>query len=127
MVRRGDYDPNLMISVFFKSTGPVLIDVLENNKTIDNFYYIENVLKLAVEEINRQRPKSTTKNFKILHDNARPHVHKNVVSYLESQGMIIISHPPYLPDLSPCDYWLKDYIKQRLNDHNDRESLKSQR
>ena len=32
-------------------------------------------------------------------------------------------HPPYSPDLAPCDYWLNDYIKNRLTDQPDEKSL----
>ena len=32
-------------------------------------------------------------------------------------------HPPYSPDLAPCDYWLNDYIKNRLTDQADEKSL----
>jgi histone-lysine N-methyltransferase SETMAR len=32
-------------------------------------------------------------------------------------------HPPYSPDLAPCDYWLNDYIENRLTDQPDEKSL----
>ena len=32
-------------------------------------------------------------------------------------------HPPYSPDLASCDYWLNDYIKNRLTDQPDEKSL----
>ena len=32
-------------------------------------------------------------------------------------------HPPYSPDLAPCDYWLNHYIKQRLTDQVDEKAL----
>ena len=32
-------------------------------------------------------------------------------------------HPPYSPDLAPCDYWLNDYIKNRLTDQPNEKSL----
>ena len=34
-----------------------------------------------------------------------------------------MDHPPYSPDLAPCDFWLFDYIKQRLSDHTSVKSL----
>ena len=34
-----------------------------------------------------------------------------------------MDHPPYSPDLAPSDFWLFDYIKQRLDDHTSAESL----
>lgn len=44
-------------------------------------------------------------------------------SYLESEGLTIISHPPNSSDLSPCDLWLLDLIKLNLSDQNDSRSL----
>ncbi len=32
-------------------------------------------------------------------------------------------HPPYSPDLAPCDFWLNDYIKSNLTDQPNEESL----
>ncbi len=37
--------------------------------------------------------------------------------------MTEIDHPPYSPDFAPCDYWLFDYIKQRLEDVTSTEML----
>jgi hypothetical protein len=34
-----------------------------------------------------------------------------------------MSHPSYSPDLAPCDFWLNDYIKSKLSDHTNEESL----
>jgi histone-lysine N-methyltransferase SETMAR len=61
-----------------------------------------------------------------LHDNAKPHVAKVVQEYLSNEGIKIIDHPPYSPDLAPCDFWLFGKIKQHLTDHKDVQSLKKQ-
>ena len=37
-----------------------------------------------------------------------------------------MDHPPYSPDLAPSDFWLFDYVKQRLDDHTSAESLVKQ-
>jgi histone-lysine N-methyltransferase SETMAR len=64
--------------------------------------------------------------LKILHDNARSHISKSVKAFLKEEGIKIIDHPPYLPDFAPCDFWLFDYIKQRLCGYSDAQSLKRQ-
>lgn len=64
--------------------------------------------------------------MKFHHDNARPHVAKCVVAYLESENFTIVDHPPYSPDLAPSDFWLFDYVKQRLRDSRDENHLASQ-
>ena len=59
----------------------------------------------------------------MLHDNAKPHVSKMTSSFIQEQGVTEIDHPPYSPDLVPCDYWLFDCIKQHLEDVTSSERL----
>lgn len=126
IAKRSQYEPKSMISVFFKTTGPVLVDCLDKGQTIDHIYYIENCLKSVVKQIFKERPKSGTNSIKLLHDNARPHTHSCVKEYLESVGIKIIPHPPYSPDLAPCDYWLFEKIKSSLTTVTDAKSLHRQ-
>ena len=77
----------------------------------------------AFERLKQQRPKSGLNGIKLLHDNARPHVHSGVDNFIRSEGVTIIDHPPYSPDLAPCDYWLFDVIKSQLGDYNNAEEL----
>ena len=76
--------------------------------------------------MKKQRKKSGTKSLKLLHDNARPHSTEDVISYLESEKIGIIRHPPYSPDLAPCDFWLFDEIKRKLKDAKSAKSLRMQ-
>ena len=122
IVRRNRYEPKTLFCFFFKSTGPVLIHKVDKGKTIDHNYYIDNCLIPVINEI-RKKEKSPRTKYKMLHDNGRPHVHRDVVDYLTEEGMEIIPHPPYSPDLAPCDFSLNDYIKNKLNDHTNEESL----
>jgi len=126
VVRRGRFEAKTMITVFFKSSGVLLLDCMDEGETITSKYYLKNCLKPVVRVIKQQRPTSGTKNMKILHDNAKPHIAKEVKKYLESEGIEIIRHPPYSPDLAPCDFWLFDLIKKQLVDAQDAQSLKRQ-
>ena len=99
---------------------------MEKGNSIDSKYYVKNCLKSVIQEEKHQRPASGTASFKMLHENAKPHVEKNVKSYLESEGITTIDHPPYSPDLAHCDFWLFDQIKQHLTDHTSEKSLKKQ-
>jgi histone-lysine N-methyltransferase SETMAR len=123
VVRRSKFEPKNLFSIFFKSNGPVLIHCVDEGKTIDHNYYIENCLKPVVKEIWKQRRSAGTKGIKLLHDNARPHIHSDVINYLTEEGINIMPHPPYSPDLAPCDYWLNDYIKRNLIDQPNEKSL----
>jgi len=123
VVRQSPYAPKTLMSIFFKSTGPVFIHHVEGGQTIHHRYYIDNCLKPLIDNIERQRPTCGVQGIKLHYDNGRPHVHKEVTNYLESEGITIIKHPPYSPDLAPCDFWLFDFIKQNIPDQSDSESL----
>ena len=42
----------------------------------------------------------------LLHDNASSHKCEVVKSFLASAKVEVLNHPPYSPDLSPCDLFL---------------------
>lgn len=123
IVRRGNFDAKTLFSIFIRTSGPVLVHAVERGDTIDHSYYIENCLSPALMVIREQRPASGTKRIGLLHDNARPHVHSNVRNFLEENGIKLIKHPPYSPDLAPCDFWLFDLIKCQLGYQPDQKSL----
>ena len=51
IVRRDRFTPKTSFSIFFKSTGPLLIHHVERGQTIDHRYYIDNCLQPLVDEI----------------------------------------------------------------------------
>ena len=126
VVKIGRFESKNLFTIFFRTSGVVHISYLDKGKTIDHQTYIKDCLKPLVSTLKEQRPMYGTKNLKFHHDNARPHVHKDVKKYLESQNLTVMSHPPYSPDLAPCDFWLNSYIKQRLSNHSSSESLSDQ-
>ena len=111
---------------FFRSTCVVFVDCQESGKTVSAKYYRVNCLKPAIEKVREERPTSGSKNVKIFHQNAKTHVAKIVKDYLNNEGIKIIDHPPYSPDLAPCDFWLYSELKRGLDSHPDVKSLKSQ-
>lgn len=126
VARIGRFEPKTMFTIFFKTSGVVHISHLKSGETINHQTYINNCIRPLVNTINEQRPQCGVKNLKFHHDNARPHVHSSVKTYLELQGFIIMDHPPYSPDLAPSDFWLFNYIKQRLSNHTSLDSLNLQ-
>lgn len=123
IVKRDRFEPKSMVSIFFRTTGLVHIYAVDKKDTLDSRRYIHNCLEPAFDEVKRQRPSSGLRGILLLHDNARPHVSKMTRSFIEEQGVTEIDHPPYSPDLAPCDYWLFDYIKQHLEDVTSSETL----
>ena len=124
IVTRGSrFAPRTLFCIFFKTPDPVLIHHVDRGDTIDHRHYIDNYLEPLIEEICKQRPTSGTHARKLHHDNAGAHMHRDVVNYLQSEGITIIRQPVNPPELAPCDFWLLDLIKQNLSDQDSSKSL----
>lgn len=52
------------------------------------------------------------------HDNATPHTARETRLTLDVMGMETLPHPPYSPDLAPCDFALFPYLKKQLRGTN---------
>ncbi|CAF4939377.1 unnamed protein product [Rotaria sp. Silwood1] len=123
VARRNRFAPRPLLCIYFKSTGPVLIHSVRRGQTMDHDYYINNCLQPVIDEVKKQQPSLGIQSIKLHHDNGKPHIHQTVINYLQSEGVTVMSHPPNSPDLSPCDFWLFDLIKQNIGDQDDSESI----
>jgi len=62
--------------------------------------------------MKRVRPNLTQ--LLLHHDNVRPHCSHATMTAIESLGFQVIPHPPYSPDLAPCDFFLFPKLKEHL-------------
>jgi hypothetical protein len=61
--KRNQFEPKSMFTIFFKSTGVVLIDVMETGKTINAKYYKEKILMPALDAIRMGKTKGWNYQF----------------------------------------------------------------
>ena len=75
---------------------------------------------------NKKRPSKGWSRVHLLHDNASSHKCELVKSFLASEHVKVLNHPPYSADLSPCDF-LFPRLKKMLsgNKYTSRSSLGS--
>ena len=73
------------------------------------------VLKKVKEFYNKKRPSKGWSGVHLLHDNASSHKCEVVKSFLASEKVKVLNHPPYSPDLSPCDSFLFPRLKKMLS------------
>jgi len=98
------------IGDFFDSEGFLYQHAVTLGRTVTADYYIS-VLTTMLQHFKKKRPKRKISEILLHHDNARPHVAHSVVEFLDKYGIQIVPHPPYSPDLAPCDFWLLPEIK----------------
>ena len=113
MIPRHDFrNPKVMYCIFFDSYGPVCQICVPKNTTITGSFYLNECLSEVEKFYHNRRPRTGTRGLRLLHDNARPHKTKLVREKLESMRVVELDHPPYSPDLAPCDFWLFPKLKK---------------
>ena len=79
---------------FFDSTGMIYMHWFPTGKTVNKEYYVE---------VLREFRKSGQWHFH--QDNALVQNSILVTDYLTKMGIKTVRHPPYSPELAPCDCW----------------------
>ena len=117
----------MLYAIFFNSSGPVVQVPRPSGYTVTGRFCKNSVLKKVKEFYNKKRPSRGWSGVHLLHDNAFSHKCDVVKSFLASEKVTVLNHPPYSPDLSPCDFFLFPRLKKMLsgNKYTSRSSLGS--
>ena len=99
-------------AIFFNSSGPITQAPCPSGHTVTGRFYKNSVLKKVKEFYNKKRPSKGWSGVHLLHDNASSHKCEVVKSFLASEKVKVLNHPPYSPDLSPCDFFLFPRLKK---------------
>lgn len=103
----------LLATVFWDSQGVLLVDFLHDRRTINAAYYcyLLDQVRAAYRSKRRRQP---IRDVLLLHDNARPHTAAVTTQKLAKMQWTPLDHPPYSPDLSPCDFHMFGPLKKAL-------------
>ena len=103
-----------MLICFFVQEGIVHREFVPPGMTVNADFYCD-VLRRLRENVRRKRPqKWRNQNLIIHHDNAPAHRSFKVSQFLAKNNKTVITHPPYSPDLAPCDFFLFPKLKLKL-------------
>ena len=113
-VRQSRSATKSMLIVFFDIRGIVHHEFVHEGQTVNAEFYC-NVLRRLREDIRRKRPELWCAGNWLLHDDNAPS-HRALVmrEFLTHKAITTFPHPPYSPDLAPCDFLLFPKMKLQL-------------
>ena len=97
----------VLYAIFFSGEGITIKLPVKKGKSITRKYYKDEVLKKLKKYYQKGRPATGFKHVRLLHDNAPAHTSAIVTAF-------VLPHPPYSPDLAPCDFILFPKLKAFL-------------
>ena len=88
---------------------------MPHGETVNAQYYVAYLQNHLRHAVGYKWPQ--LQNVIILQDNVTPHKVICVRDLLRRWRWVVLEHPPYSPDLSPCDYDLFPKLKALLRGH----------
>jgi histone-lysine N-methyltransferase SETMAR len=105
--------------MFFDNKGILLSHPLPEHTTMTGSYFA-NLVTMLREEIKHKRRGMLFRGVIMHCDNAAPHRSSTAQEALQNNGMTVMGHILYSPDLAPADFVLfstmKDFIRGRRID-----------
>jgi histone-lysine N-methyltransferase SETMAR len=106
--------PSTMMISFFDAEGLVHHEFLPQLQTMNQTVYIT-VLQRLRDAVRQKRPhKWSSGTWLLHHDNTPCHAALSVREFLAKHSIPVVPHPPYSPDLAPCDFFLFPRLKSTL-------------
>ena len=80
-------------------------------QTVNKEYYVEGLREFRKRFLGKRPALFKSDQWHFDQDNIPVHNSILVTDYLTKMGIKTVPHPPYSPDLAPCDFWL--FLKLR--------------
>ena len=104
----------ILMNPFLDSSGMIYMHWVPTKQTVNKEYYAE-VLREFRKRFRRKRPAYFKFGLWHFHqDNVPVRSYILVTDYLTKMGIKTVPHPPYNPDLDPCDFWLFPNLRGKL-------------
>ena len=112
--RRNQFGAKVMLVSFFDSRGMIYYEYVQCSQTVNQTVF-QGILRRFDAAHNRRQPRAVVNGHKLIHmDNAPAHNARYTLTLLRMLGWSRVPHPPYSPDLSPCDFWLFGRLKKDI-------------
>ena len=99
--------------ISFTNQGPAIQIAVPQGKSVNARFYKGKVLHKLKKYFLNRRPATGLLGVRLLHNNPSSHKAAIVCKYLK-QETVELPHPPYSPDLAPCDCFLFPSLKKHL-------------
>ena len=101
----------VMLITFFDHQEMVHHEFVPQGQTVNQHFYKEVLARLVNKIRQKRRASWTGKTWILHHNNAPAHTALSVKQFLVSKEITTLHHPPYSPDLAPCDFFLFPELK----------------
>jgi histone-lysine N-methyltransferase SETMAR len=102
-----------MVTSFFGVNGIGLVKILPEGTKLTSGYFKDEVLRQIYEESCGSSDLDCPTSLTLHYDNAPVQNASGFAERLAEYEFVQFVHPPYSPDLAPCDFFLFGYLREQ--------------
>ena len=103
-----------MFTLIFSGLGLLLLDILPKGCNMNSHYFCDTILEGTNKAVASFPEKSGMEGMMIHLDNCKVHNSRKTTERLDAFQVTRLPHPPYSPDISPCDFWFFGWSKNEM-------------
>ncbi|PAA80943.1 hypothetical protein BOX15_Mlig017865g3 [Macrostomum lignano] len=103
-----------MVASFITISSHLVLVPLKDHRTVPAAWYTSHCLPQIISAWCQRQPNTGTQGLQLHQDNTSTHTAWLTFAFLEQNGVKLLSHPPYSPDLAPCSFFLFLTVKQQI-------------
>jgi histone-lysine N-methyltransferase SETMAR len=107
-----------MFTLIFSGHGLLALVDLPKGQKLNSQYFCDVVLTRTQQAIKAITKKRTIDEIQIHLDNCKVHNSLMTTQKLQELRVTRLPHPPYSPDISPCDFWFFGWSKEQMRGHS---------
>jgi histone-lysine N-methyltransferase SETMAR len=115
-IQRDISAPKTMIPIFSTSKRLLVLEALPKGTKFNQDYFIQCRFPRLYPEKRGISRKTRFPAFSVHMDNSMCHTGRKVSAKFVQRSIERVTHPPYSPDISPCDFWLFRILKHNMKD-----------
>jgi len=104
----------IMMISSFDANGIVHKEFALPGQTVNQQFYLKALIRLRGSVRKKRSEMWSSGEWFLHHDNAPAHTALRVQQFLAKNNITVIPHPPYSPDLAPCDFFLFPRMKGQM-------------
>ena len=102
------------LTIVWETGGVAVVNACDGGLRINSSNFCENTIAATIRWCKHKRKVGGVESFLFHMDNAPCHNSTATKEYLEENKVIRMEHPPYSPDLAPCDFYMFGIIKNHF-------------
>jgi histone-lysine N-methyltransferase SETMAR len=107
VAKRERFEKKILLCVWWNYEGLTYYELVPNDRTINAEVYSQQLEKMYTVLLEKYPALVNRKRVVLQQDNALPHTAKKSLQKIEElEGIELLPHPAFNPDLEPSDYYL---------------------